>query len=162
MAALFDPLLIAIVAPLVVALAIGCGLPKRWSVRLAYAGFGIPLLMALHVWWHYSAQTPVSGYAFLRQYSTGLDELGDLVAGGLAGGPGGVDPQVVHQPSQPGGQRGPAVEPVGGLKPAEQGVLDQVGRVMLVAGEEPGVAQQGPRGARQLRADLVDVHGSRE
>ena len=31
---LTDPLLIAIVAPLVVALAIGCGLPKRWSVRL--------------------------------------------------------------------------------------------------------------------------------
>ena len=85
MAALFDPLLIAIVAPLVVALAIGCGLPKRWSVRLAYAGFGIPLLMALHVWWHYSAQTPVSGYAFLRHYSTGLDELGVSLKLGLNG-----------------------------------------------------------------------------
>ena len=85
MAALFDLLLIAIVAPLAVALAIGCGLPKRWSVRLAYAGFGIPLLMALHVWWHYSAQTPVSGYAFLRQYSTGLDELGVSLKLGLNG-----------------------------------------------------------------------------
>ena len=85
MAALFDPLLIAIVAPLVVALAIGCGLPKRWSVRLAYAGFGVPLLMALHVWWHYSAQAPVSGYAFLRQYSTGLDGLGVSLKLGLNG-----------------------------------------------------------------------------
>ena len=85
MAALFDPLLIAIVAPLAVALAIGCGLPKRWSVRLAYVGFGIPLLMALHVWWHYSAQTPVSGYAFLRQYSTGLDGLGVSLKLGLNG-----------------------------------------------------------------------------
>lgn len=85
MAALFDPLLIAIVAPLAVALAIGCGLPKRWSVRLAYAGFGVPLLMALHVWWHYSAQAPVSGYAFLRQYSTGLDGLGVSLKLGLNG-----------------------------------------------------------------------------
>jgi NADH-quinone oxidoreductase subunit M len=36
----FDPLLISIAAPLALALAIGLGLPKRWSVRLAYAGFG--------------------------------------------------------------------------------------------------------------------------
>jgi len=82
---LTDPLLIAIVAPLAVALAIGCGLPKRWSVRLAYVGFGVPLLMALHVWWHFSAQTQVSGYAFLRQYSTGLDELGVSLKLGLNG-----------------------------------------------------------------------------
>jgi hypothetical protein len=43
----FDPLLAAILAPLVVALAIACGLPKRFSVKLAYVGFGLPLLLAL-------------------------------------------------------------------------------------------------------------------
>jgi NADH-quinone oxidoreductase subunit M len=72
----FDPLLISIAAPLALALAIGLGLPKRWSVRLAYAGFGIPFLCALHVWWHFREAPKVSGYAFLHGYSTGLDNLG--------------------------------------------------------------------------------------
>ena len=51
----FDPLLVAILAPLAVALAIACGLPKRFSVKLAYVGFGLPLLLALHVWFYYAA-----------------------------------------------------------------------------------------------------------
>ena len=50
----FDPLLIAIATPLALALLIGLGLPKRWSVRLAYVAFAVPLLMALHAWWHFS------------------------------------------------------------------------------------------------------------
>ena len=42
----FDPLLVSIAAPLALALAIALGLPKRWSVRLAYVAFAIPALMA--------------------------------------------------------------------------------------------------------------------
>ena len=76
MSFLTDPLLMSIAAPLAVALAIGLGLPKRWSVLLAYAGFGVPLLCALHVWWHFGKLPRESGYVFLRDYSTGLDSLG--------------------------------------------------------------------------------------
>ncbi len=71
-----DPLLISIAAPLAVALAIALGLPKRWSVLLAYAGFGVPLLCALHVLWHFGKVPRESGYAFLHDYSTGLGNLG--------------------------------------------------------------------------------------
>jgi NADH-quinone oxidoreductase subunit M len=81
----FDPLLLAIAAPLAVALAIALGLPKRWAVRLAYVGFAVPALLALHVWWYYAAQTPVSGYAFFTRYSTGLDGLGIGLKLGLNG-----------------------------------------------------------------------------
>ena len=44
----FDPLLLAILSPLAVALAIALGLPKRFSIKLAYVGFGLPALLALH------------------------------------------------------------------------------------------------------------------
>jgi len=71
-----NPLLLAIAAPLAVALAIALGLPKRWSLRLAYAGFAAPLLLALDVWWHFNAVPKVDGYAYLARYSTGLDGLG--------------------------------------------------------------------------------------
>src|SRR5471032_465558 len=81
----FDPLLIAIVAPLALAFAIACGLPKRWSVRLAYVGFAIPALMALHAWWHFSGQTLDHGYAFGTRHSTGLDALGISLHLGLNG-----------------------------------------------------------------------------
>ena len=81
----FDPLLISIAAPLAVALAIALGLPKRWSVRLAYLGFGVPLLMALHVWWHFSGAPQAYGYAFLRNYSTGLGRLGISLELGVNG-----------------------------------------------------------------------------
>lgn len=81
----FDPLLIAIVTPLALALAIAFGLPKRWSVRLAYVAFAIPLLMALHTWWHFSAATQIGGYAFLTRYPTGLEALGISLQLGLNG-----------------------------------------------------------------------------
>ncbi|MEY2881358.1 MAG: hypothetical protein RLZZ15_3738 [Verrucomicrobiota bacterium] len=81
----FDPLLLAIAAPLALAVAIACGLPKRWSVRLAYAAFAAPALMALHAWWHFSAQPLDRGYAFLARYSTGLDGLGISLHLGLNG-----------------------------------------------------------------------------
>ncbi|HVS53617.1 MAG TPA: NADH-quinone oxidoreductase subunit M [Opitutaceae bacterium] len=81
----FDPLLIAIATPLALALAIALGLPKRWSVRLSYVAFAVPLLMALHVWWHYAAAPQENGYAFLTRYSTGLDGLGIALKLGLNG-----------------------------------------------------------------------------
>ncbi len=74
----FDPLLVSIAAPLALALLIGLGLPKRWSVRLSYIAFAIPLLLALHAAWHFGAATKSSGYAFLTTYSTGLDTVGNL------------------------------------------------------------------------------------
>ena len=80
-----DPLLFSIAAPLAVALAIALGLPKRWSVRLAYVGFGVPLLLALHVGWHFGAEPKVAGYAFLHTYSTGLQGLGIALKLGVNG-----------------------------------------------------------------------------
>ncbi|PAW63026.1 MAG: NADH-quinone oxidoreductase subunit N [Opitutia bacterium Tous-C1TDCM] len=81
----FDPLLIAIAAPLALALLIALGLPKRWSVTLAYGAFAVPLLMALHTWWHFSGVPQQDGYAFLTRYSTGLDGLGISLKLGLNG-----------------------------------------------------------------------------
>jgi len=82
----FDLLFLSIVTPLAVALVIALGLlPKAWVTKLAYVGFGIPALIALHVWFHYSAQSPVNGYAFLTSCSTGLDSLGISLKLGLNG-----------------------------------------------------------------------------
>ncbi len=81
----FDPLLVAIAAPLALALLIAFGLPKRWSVRLAYGAFAIPLLMALHTWWHFAAAPQTAGYAFLTSYATGLEGLGISLKLGLNG-----------------------------------------------------------------------------
>lgn len=81
----FDPLLVSIAAPLALALAIALGLPKRWSVALAYVAFAIPALMALHTWWHFAAASKDHGYAFLTQYSTGLDAYGISLKLGLNG-----------------------------------------------------------------------------
>jgi len=85
MSPLTDPLLLAIAAPLAVALAIALGLPKRWSVRLAYLGFGLPFLLALDAWWHFGGAPKADGYAFLSDYSTGLDGLGISLKLGLNG-----------------------------------------------------------------------------
>ncbi|MEO7383507.1 MAG: NADH-quinone oxidoreductase subunit M [Novosphingobium sp.] len=81
----FDPLLIAIATPLALALLIALGLPKRWSVRLSYVAFAVPLLAALHTWWHFGEAPRTSGYAFLTTYSTGLDGLGIGLKLGLNG-----------------------------------------------------------------------------
>src|SRR4051812_37054532 len=82
---LHDYLLFAIAAPLALALAIGLGLPKRWSVRLAYVAFAIPALVALHVWWHFSEMPQTDGYAYVTRYSTGLEHLGISLKLGLNG-----------------------------------------------------------------------------
>lgn len=81
----FDPLLVSIATPLAVALLIALGLPKRWSVRLAYVAFTIPLLLSLHTWWHFHDVAQQDGYAFLSQYSTGLGSLGISLKLGLNG-----------------------------------------------------------------------------
>lgn len=81
----FDPLLISIATPLAVALLIALGLPKRWSIKLAYAAFAVPLLMSLHTWYHFSGAAQESGYAFLKTYSTGLDAVGITLKLGLNG-----------------------------------------------------------------------------
>ena len=82
----FDPLLVSVLAPLAVALAIVLGLPKRWVVKLAYAGFGVPALMALFVWWQFgAAPKELHGYAFVTRYATGLDGLGIGLKLGLNG-----------------------------------------------------------------------------
>lgn len=81
----FDPLLLSIASPLALALLIALGLPKRWSVWLAYLAFAVPLLMGLHVWWHFNDAPLQDGYAFLSQYSTGLVPLGISLKLGLNG-----------------------------------------------------------------------------
>src|SRR5688500_727603 len=81
----FDPLLVSIAAPLVLALLIALGLPKRWSVRLSYVAFAVPLLMALHTWYHFAGATKSDGYAFLTRYSTGLEGIGISLHLGLNG-----------------------------------------------------------------------------
>ncbi len=80
----FDPLLVSIVTPLAVALAIALGLPKRLSVKLAYVGFAVPALLALHCWYHFPAGGGAN-YEFVTHYSTGLDALGISLKLGLNG-----------------------------------------------------------------------------
>lgn len=80
----FDPLFVSIVTPLLVALAIALGLPKRYSVKLAYVGFAVPALFALHCWYHFPAGIGAD-YAFATNYSTGLDVLGISLKLGLNG-----------------------------------------------------------------------------
>jgi NADH-quinone oxidoreductase subunit M len=79
-----DPLFLAIATPLAVATAIALGLPKRFSVKLAYVGFGVPALIALWCW----ANFPVDAgahYAFFNRHSTGLDTFGISLELGLNG-----------------------------------------------------------------------------
>jgi NADH-quinone oxidoreductase subunit M len=80
-----NPLLLAIFIPLGAALAIALGLPKRWSVRLAYLGFTAPMLLSLYVWWQFSGAPKSAGYAFLCTHSTGLDSLGIALRVGVNG-----------------------------------------------------------------------------
>src|SRR5882672_9617654 len=79
-----DPLFLAIATPLAVATAIALGLPKRYSVKLAYLGFGAPALIALWCWATFPADNGAN-YAFLHRYSTGLDTFGIKLALGLNG-----------------------------------------------------------------------------
>lgn len=80
----FDPLLLAIATPLAVATAILLGLPKRFSIKLAYVGFGVPALVALWCWANFPADAGAN-YLFFHRYSTGLDSVGITLALGLNG-----------------------------------------------------------------------------
>ena len=82
----FDPLLASILAPLAVALSIALGMPKRWVVKLAYAGFAVPALLAVGLWWNFGAAAKEAhGYAFVSYRSVGLDGLGIGLKLGLNG-----------------------------------------------------------------------------
>jgi NADH-quinone oxidoreductase subunit M len=82
-----DLLLLSIVTPLAVALAIALGLPKRFSVKLAYVGFGVPAAIALFLWYQYSAASASAyeGYSFYTRYDTGLWDFGIRLTLGLNG-----------------------------------------------------------------------------
>lgn len=77
---------LSIATPLVVALAIALGLQKRFSVALAYIGFGVPALASLWLWYNYSSVTDFhGGYAFYQSYDTGLHSFGIHLSLGLNG-----------------------------------------------------------------------------
>jgi len=84
----FDPLLLAILSPLAVALAIALGLPQRASVALATVGFALPALLGLHTWYHFPSglgALEAGGYAFQSFYNTGLSRFGIMLSLGLNG-----------------------------------------------------------------------------
>lgn len=80
-----DLLFLSIATPLAMAviLAIG-GLSKAATIRLAYCGFAVPLLVALYLWTKFPAEAG-GDYAFLTRYDTGLTNLGISLALGLNG-----------------------------------------------------------------------------
>jgi NADH-quinone oxidoreductase subunit M len=82
-------LLLSILTPLAVAVAIALGLPKRYSVKLAYLGFGVPAAIALYLWSQYSTAIvspgAYEGYAFHMRYDTGLWDYGIRLTLGLNG-----------------------------------------------------------------------------
>ncbi|HEY0969042.1 MAG TPA: NADH-quinone oxidoreductase subunit M [Opitutaceae bacterium] len=79
-----DLLLLSIATPLAVALAIALGLPKRFSIKLAYVGFAVPALIAVWLWSQFPGN-PGESYVFLTRYNTGLQDLGITLALGLNG-----------------------------------------------------------------------------
>jgi NADH-quinone oxidoreductase subunit M len=80
-----NPLILAIVAPLAVALAIALDLPKRWAILLAYVGFGVPALIALWLWSQYGSAPQHAGYAFYSTHDVGLKSVGINLTLGLNG-----------------------------------------------------------------------------
>ena len=75
---------LAIATPLVAALIIACGLPKRFAVKLAAGAFILPALVALWLWKEFPAGAG-AGYQFLSSRSTGLDAFGIALKLGLNG-----------------------------------------------------------------------------
>jgi NADH-quinone oxidoreductase subunit M len=75
---------LAIATPLVAALVIALGLPKRFATKLAAAAFALPLALALWLW----AQFPAEGgyhYHYLSSLDTGLASYGISLKLGLNG-----------------------------------------------------------------------------
>ena len=77
-------LLLSILAPLLAGVAVALA-PKAAAKPLACAGFGVPLLLALHAWWYFDVVPHDHGYAFLTAYPTGLTGLGIALKLGLNG-----------------------------------------------------------------------------
>ncbi|MEI6861637.1 MAG: proton-conducting transporter membrane subunit, partial [Verrucomicrobiota bacterium] len=76
-------LLLSILVPLLAGVAVALA-PKGATKPLALAGFGLPLLLALHAW-RYFPNGPGGDYAFLHTYDTGLTGLGIALKLGLNG-----------------------------------------------------------------------------
>ncbi len=83
---LSDPQLLrlAIATPLVAALVIALGLPKRFSTKLAAAAFALPALIALWLWKEYPAEGG-DNYHYLSTTYTGLGQFGITLKLGLNG-----------------------------------------------------------------------------
>ena len=75
---------LAIATPLVAALIIALGLPKRYSVKLAAVAFIIPALIALWLWWQFPAEGG-GQYQYLSSVDTGLGSFGINLKLGLNG-----------------------------------------------------------------------------
>jgi NADH-quinone oxidoreductase subunit M len=75
---------LAIATPLVAALAIGLGLPKRLATRLAAVAFAVPALVALWLWSQFPAGAG-GAYEFVSNTSTGLEGRGISLKLGLNG-----------------------------------------------------------------------------
>ncbi len=81
-----DPQLLqlAIATPLVAALIIAAGLPKRFSTKLAAVAFTVPALIALWLWWDFPAGGGAD-YQYLTNLDTGLGDFGIHLKLGLNG-----------------------------------------------------------------------------
>ncbi|HEY8996154.1 MAG TPA: NADH-quinone oxidoreductase subunit M [Lacunisphaera sp.] len=75
---------LAIATPLVAALIIALGLPKRFSTKLAAVAFAVPALIALWLWAQYPAEGG-TGYHYLSTLDTGLFAYGISLKLGLNG-----------------------------------------------------------------------------
>jgi NADH-quinone oxidoreductase subunit M len=75
---------LAIAAPLGAALAIGLGLPKRFSVRLAAVAFALPAVIALWLWSQFPSGAG-GDYEFVSDLPTGLQGFGISLKLGLNG-----------------------------------------------------------------------------
>src|SRR5690606_10832666 len=80
-----DLLLVSILTPLVLALAITLGLPKRIATKLAYVAFGLPAVIAVYLWTQFGAAPQEASYAFVSRYATGLQGHGITLTLGLNG-----------------------------------------------------------------------------
>ncbi len=82
-------LLLAVFAPLVAAVIIALGLPKRYACGLALAGFAVPAGIGLWLWAHFPAyaEIPAShqGFAFYSLHAMGLERIGIHLTLGLNG-----------------------------------------------------------------------------
>lgn len=75
---------LAIATPLVAAVIIACGLPKRFATKLAAVAFTLPAVIALWLWSQFPA-VDAHNYAFLSTTYTGLQGFGITLKLGLNG-----------------------------------------------------------------------------